>query len=831
MIVPRKRRSRSDRFLSWTVFWGMTLGMSRVLWAAEPTPKQVEFFENRIRPLLAEHCYKCHSSESAKVKGGLRLDTRENLRKGGDSGQVLIPGNPDKSLLVQAVRYTNPDLQMPPKGERLTDAQVASIEDWVRMGAPDPRADNRASGGPGRNQSGRDHWAFQPVRTPAVPQVKMADWVQTPVDAFILEKLEAQGMKPSPAAEKRTLIRRATFDLTGLPPTPEEVRDYLEDDSAGAFEKVVDRLLKSPRYGERWGRHWLDVARYADTKGEVKKRLEDEHYPFAWTYRDYVVRSFNEDKPFNRFVIEQIAADKLPAAQKDPSLLAALGFLTVGNRYNNRRNDIINDQIDVVTKGFLGLTVTCARCHDHKFDPIPTEDYYSLHGIFNSSREPEFEPLLGPAPDTREYQEYFAKRTALAREIKAATASLRALRGKDAATRTQRRELQKKRGQLMTQAARLDMTDPGSPPRAMALVDVGRPTDSRVFLRGEAENKGEVVPRRFLEILSGPDRPLYRKGSGRLELAQAIADPANPLTARVLVNRVWQHHFGTGLVPTPDDFGAQSEPPSHPELLNYLAHEFVAGGWSIKKLHRLIMLSSVYQQRSVNNDAYARIDPRNRLLWRFNVRRLEFEALRDSILAVGGQLDVTPGGPPEDLGKGGFSTRRTLYVYLDRNNVPEVMNHFDFANPDMPTGKRYETIVPQQALFLMNSPLVIEQARHVVERADFVALTEDRERIDYLYEWLFQRPPRAEELALGRQFVEEFQPDSLSSVPENAPDRPLLRVAARRNPQARQALRKGNQTRAGRGARRSARPVVKPLSVWGEYAHALLETGEMSFVQ
>lgn len=383
----------------------------------------------------------------------------------------------------------------------------------------------------------------------------------------------------------------------------------------------------------------------------------------------------------------------------------------------------------------------------------------------------------------------------------------------------------------MRQAARLDMTDPGSPPRAMALVDVRRPSDSRVFLRGEAENKGEVAPRRFLEILSGPNRPLYRKGSGRLELAQAIADPANPLTARVLVNRVWQHHFGNGFVPTPDDFGAQSEPPSHPELLDYLAREFVSGGWSIKRLHRLIMLSSVYQQSGVNNEAYAQIDPRNRLLWRFNVRRLEFEALRDSILAVGGQLDLTPGGPPEDLGKAEFSTRRTLYLYLDRKNVPEVMNQFDFANPDMPTGRRYETIVPQQALFLMNSPLVIKQARNVVERKEFATLTNDRERIEYLYELLFQRTPRAEELALGRQFVEKFQPDSLSSVSENAPDRPLLRVAARRNPQVREALRRKNRARAGRGAGRSVRPAVKPLSIWGEYAHALLQTGEMSFVQ
>lgn len=794
---------------------GMALGTWTALAAghveaASLTKAQTDFFEANVRPVLARHCYKCHSRDSEKVKGNLLLDTRQGVLRGGETGPAIVPGNPETSLLIKAVRYTDPDLQMPPKGEKLDPAQIASLESWVRMGAPDPREDT-ASTSAGQGKTDREHWAFQPVKATRPPEVQMREWVANPIDAFILQRLEEKGMKPSPPTDKRTLIRRATFDLAGLPPTPEEVQAFLKDDSTNAYAKVVDRLLKSPRYGERWGRYWLDVARYSDTKGEVRRRLEDVRYPFAWTYRDYVIQSLNNDTPYNQFIIEQIAADKLPSAKTDPTRLAAMGFLTLGNHFNNNRNDIINDRIDVVTKGFLGLTVTCARCHDHMFDPIPTQDYYSLHGIFASSEEPEFEPLLTqPKGNNAEYQDYFAQRSKLAAEQQAMETQYRQLKGTSPAVRKVRRELQNKQTQTLSQIAKLDLNHPGSPPRAMAMQDRAKPADSRVFVRGEADNKGDVAPRRFLEVLSGPRRSEFHNGSGRLELAHAIADPRNPMTARVIVNRVWQHHFGQGFVSTPDDLGTQSEPPSHAGLIDYLAAELVAKGWSLKQLHRQIMLSNTYRQSSAANPRYSQIDPNNRLLWRAHVRRLDFEALRDSILAIGGRLDLTMYGQPAELEREPYSTRRSVYGYIDRNKIPEVMNHFDFANPDMPTGKRYETIVPQQALFLMNSPLVVEQAKSLVHRPQFDALTEDDSRVEWLYERVVQRPPRPEELALGLTFVADFaEPDQDAVGTEVATDSKEKRKEGRRKP--------------GSGRR-------KPLTAWEEYAHALFQTSEVSFV-
>ena len=435
-----------------------------------------------------------------------------------------------------------------------------------------------------------------------VPDVKTSGWAQTPVDKFILEKLEEKGMKPNPTADKRTLIRRASFDLTGLPPTTDEVNDFIADNSPDAFAKVVDRLLASSAYGERWGRHWLDVARYSDTKGDVKRQREDFRYPHAWTYRDYVVDAFNKDKPYNQFIIEQLAADRLPTGS-DKSVLAALGFLTLGDRFNGMMPDIINDRIDVTSKAFLGLTVSCARCHDHKFDPIPQKDYYSLYGIFSSSYEPENLPPLKPVTITAEYQDYQKKVAELDKqgaELRKEFVGMKKAGG-DA---QKRKQLQKDQQQLIRQHADLETKHPGVPAKANGIVDSAKPKDSPVFIRGEADNKGEIVPRRFLEILTGPNRPVYRTGSGRLELAQAIASPQNPMTARVLVNRVWTHHFGDGFVSTPDDLGNMASTPTHPKLLDYLSAKFMAEGWSIKKLHREIMLSAVYQQTSATNPRF-----------------------------------------------------------------------------------------------------------------------------------------------------------------------------------------------------------------------------------
>jgi cytochrome c553 len=795
------------------VLWLLCSVVIPVTQAASLTPAQVQFFENRVRPVLVENCYKCHSRQAEKVKGGLLLDTRDGVLKGGESGAAIVPGDPDKSLLIKAIRYADPDLQMPPKDKKLSDPQIEDLVAWVKMGAPDPRVATLAQ--KEWSDSSKKHWAWQPVKKPVVPEVKDSAWAKTPIDNFILAELEEKELKPNPIADKRTLIRRATFDLIGLPPTPEEVDAFVKDESPDAFAKVVDRLLASPHYGERWGRHWLDVARYSDTKGQVRRQREDPNYPYAWTYRDYVIRSLNEDKPYNVFILEQIAADRLPATARNLTNLAALGFLTIGERFMGMQNDVINDRIDVVTKGFLALTVTCARCHDHKFDPIPTKDYYSLHGIFASSAEPEFEPVISKITAGPDYSDYYKQRMDLEREkttLEAQFVQMRRARNREAIRKLQR-EIRENQGAI----ARLELSHPAAPARAMVLEDIAKPHDSPVFIRGDAGNKGQPVQRRFLEVLSGSFRPAWTNGSGRLQLAYAIANSNNPVTARVIVNRIWLHHFGEGFVPTPDDFGTMSEEPSHPELIDYLASRFMEEGWSLKKMHRLILLSSVYQQSSANNPRFAQVDPNNRLLWRANIRRLEFEALRDSLLVIGGALDETMYGRPVNLDKEPYSTRRTIYGRIDRSDVADVLINFDFANPDLPSGRRHETTVPQQALFLMNSPLVVEQAKKLVAIADFQNCKDDSARIRFLYEKIYQRPPRADETALGLEFISQT-PDPSKVVAE---DPPVQKISNDDRKQKRAA----KEMRKGGGPRKR-----EPLKAWEEYAHALLQANEASFV-
>jgi hypothetical protein len=783
------------------ILFGLSLALSAT-GAEQWTPTQTEFFENKIRPLFVNDCYKCHSQQAPKLKGGLSLESRENILKGGDTGPAIVPGNPDASLLIEAIRYTNEDLQMPPKGRKLSDEQIADLENWVKMGAPDTRIGITI-------KNPRDHWSFKPRKDPPVPDVQDKGWGQTPIDAFILAKLEEKDGKPNPPADKRTLIRRATFDLIGVPPTPEEVNNFLADSSPDAFAKVVDRLLASPHYGERWGRFWLDVARYSDTKGDVQRQKEDYRYPFAWTYRDYVIRSFNEDKPFNRFIMEQIAADKLVANTPDKSILAGMGFLTLGERFNERQSDIINDRIDVVCKGFLGLTVTCARCHDHKFDPIPTKDYYSLYGIFASCQEPLREPILGSVhSSSTNYLDYEQKHTVLRDKL----AVLEGQRRENRGDKMKVKDILNQESQVRSQMVDLEFDHPDAPARAMILMDDSKPKDAPVFIRGEADNPGPVVPRQFLQILSPPNRIPFRDGSGRYELAIGVASPNNPLTARVIVNRIWLHHFGEGIVTTPDDFGNQSAPPSHPELLDYLASRFIESGWSIKKMHRLIMLSSVYQENCDDNPRFAQIDPENRLLWRANIRRMDFEEIRDSLLALGGKLDDAMGGKPVNLGSYPYSMRRTIYGFIDRHNLPEVYNQFDFANPDIETGKRYETIVPQQSLFLMNSPLVIEQAKSLVARADFKALTSDEERVKLLYELVYQRDPKSVEVELGVNFVAQ-SPES-ETVPKMAIPQNVNPIRQKRLEGSFAAIPADRQ----------------PLTPWEKYAHALLQANEAMFV-
>lgn len=604
----------------------------------------------------------------------------------------------------------------------------------------------------------RDHWAFQPVKRPAVPVVKNTRWARTAIDAFILAKLDAAGLAPNEPADKATLLRRATFDLIGLPPTPQELHDFLADDSPDAFAKVVDRLLASPHYGERWARHWLDTARYADTPG-IASRNNQFLFPFAWIYRDYVIDAFNADKPYDQFIVEQLAADLLPphASQKDDdSTLAALGFLTVGERFRNV-NDVINEQIDAVMKGFLGLTVTCARCHDHTFDPIPTADYYSLHGIFNN--------------------------TAMRSEW-------------------------------------LGGTEADGGKHAVIVQDAGS-RDSPIFLRGQAETKGDVVPRRFLEVLSGPDRPVFTQGSGRLELARAIADKKNPLTARVAINRVWMHHFGEGFVSTPDDLGVQSEPPSHPELLDWLCGYFMDQDWSFKKVHRLIMLSNVYQLSSRTNPQHDELDRTNRLLWRANVRRLEFEALRDSLLAFGGELDETIGGLPFNLTDEPYSFRRTVYAFVDRVRIPELLQQFDFNDPRIPFSKRATTIVPQQALFFMNDPMVVDVSQKIVARTEVAARTDETERIAALYRIIYQREPTVEESQLGREYLAALwaQLPELAKgfTPASGPTPKPVTRRQRKDPQP--------------GVNPGALVERRLLTDWELYVQALLYANEIAFVK
>jgi mono/diheme cytochrome c family protein len=879
----------------------------------------IEFFEKKIRPVLADNCYKCHSADAEKIKGGLKLDTRDDVLKGGDTGPALVPGDPEKSLLIKAVRYADENLQMPPKNKKLSAEQVADLETWVKMGAPDPRTNAPAAIAITVPESAKKHWAYQPVRSPAPPAVKNPKWIQSPIDNFVLARQEAKGIKPSSRADKRMLIRRATYDLIGLPPTAEEVDAFAADDSPDAFGKIVDRLLASPHYGERWGRYWLDIARYADTKGYVFE--EERRYPFAYTYRDYVIRALNEDLPYDQFIVQQIAADQLELGN-DRRPLAALGFLTLGRRFLNNQPDIIDDRIDVVSRGLMGMTVSCARCHDHKFDPIPTKDYYSIYGVFASSEEPGEEPLLGDQALPKQYPEYLAekkkreeeskkfreekeaelltklrsqvgeylltatetkhldrdKREALARERKLAPrivnrwsdrleemekksnpifdawlafASLpktnfaenaKSLAASFAADSTATNKLnplvaglftnapvsikevaerydrlfadidkgwraitktnapsslkdtnrealrqvlyaenspfhmesdemyrlfdtpaQQKVRALKRKIDELDATHPGAPPRAMALVDRKSPTEPVVFVRGNPNNTGPKVRRQFLGILSGDKREPFTKGSGRLEFARAIASTKNPLTARVMVNRVWMYHFGAPLVRTTSDFGLRSDPPMHPELLDYLASEFMANGWSLKKLHRLIMLSSTYQQSSEDNSRNAKIDPGNEFLWRMNRRRLDFEAMRDTLLATSGKLDRTMGGHAVDITTEPFAARRTVYAFIERQNLPGIFRTFDFASPDTTSPQRFYTTVPQQALFLMNSPFVVEQTRSLLARPEIKSPRDDQQRIERLYRIAFQRAPDRDELAVARRFL------SAQSVSTNLP--------------------------------------------------------------
>jgi hypothetical protein len=902
------------------------------------------FFESKIRPVLVKECYSCHSAETPKgPKSELFLDSRDGMLKGGISGKVVVAGKPTESLLIKALHGDGVET-MPPKG-KLPDSVVADFEKWVKLGAPDPR-DGKATTTAGIDiEKGKQFWSFQPPKAHTAPTVKDSAWVRSPIDAFILAKLNEKGLKPAPDADPHTLIRRVYIDLIGLPPSPEEVEAFVKDPSPAAFEKVVDKLLASPRFGERWGRHWLDLARYADSNGK------DENLTFheAHLYRDYVIRAFNADKPFNRFIVEQLAGDLLPAdspAARD-ELLSATGFLVIGPKVLAERDkpklrmDVVDEQIDTIGKAFMGLTLGCARCHDHKFDPVPTADYYALAGILMSTRTINgiklnnnavsgwmLRPLGGPEPEkvTTLRKTYDARLKKVQDDIKAAKAQLTSAqnkaamrnpgallgitvddkdaklvgswkasvytkpyvgegyihddktgKGEKSATFTPKlpkageyevlvsytvggtratntpvtvafdggektvvvnqtkppkidglfhsvgkfkfkagtegsvtitnkdtdghvivdairfvpvgelaknpememgvpaevkqavADAQAKLKKLEAEEAALKKDAPPPPKMVMAVRDEDKIEDAKINIRGNPEQLGALVPRGFLRVATTTPPTLPKNQSGRLQLAEWIASDSNPLTARVAVNRVWMHLFGAGLVRTVDNFGTQGEKPSHPELLDALAVQFVKDGWSHKKLIRAIVLSYAYRVSVKADDALLKADPENRLFGRANRRRVEAEVIRDTILAVSGKLDLAGGGPvvahfPEraidNESKGGFNTdplvSRAVYLPVIRNDLTPLFEVFDFADPDVATGQRDATTVSTQALYLMNSTFANAQAKAAAERL-MAETKDDAKRLELLFRRALGRAPTKAEADAATKFLVEYQ--------------------------------------------------------------------------
>ena len=915
-----------------------------------------EFFEQKIRPLLVESCLSCHSAASRPVQGGLRLDSRAAILRGGGRGAALVPGSPEKSLLIAAFQGREGMPQMPPKG-RLPAGKIALLEEWIRRGAPWPAkgaADSVPAPKAAFNLKDRaaKHWAWKPIRVPTIPAVRNSAWVRNPVDAFVLARLEARGLSPAPPAERRALIRRVTFDLIGLPPTPAEVDAFLNDTSSNAYERVVDRLLASPHYGERWARHWLDLVRYAETYGHEG----DFDKPGAYQYRDYVIRAMNADVPYDRFVTEHVAGDLAPTPRKHPAqgyneAILGTGFWWLGEGTHSPvdllqdESDRLDNQVDVFGKAFLGLSLGCARCHDHKFDAISTKDYYALSGFLRSSRYqltamdcPErMQPSLDALQTVAEKREALLRRTAngaakpsspvtppnavlfedfshenyagwtatgqafangprhgLVRTA-AAGSGTQVVRESDSGaadsgflserlhgvlrsrsfTITKKKILYRVAGrgaevrlilhglQLITDpiygglryplngddnlrwiaqdvskwigyrayielsdtglghliADRILFSDDGPPeepktrtvgltapallsdadlselnaldsrraeieaklpnaPRALAMAD-GTGENDRVHIRGSYKTLGDEVPRRFLEALGGTAAPPPTEGSGRLDLARRLVEPArNPLVPRVLVNRLWLHHFGEGLVRTPDDFGAMGERPTHPDLLDWLAATFTAPtatgsqpwacNWSLKRLHRLMVLSSAYRMSTRIDPKAELADPTNRLLHRMPVRRLEAEAIRDSVLAVSSRLDLTQFGPSvlpylspymEGRGKPGTSGsldgdgRRSIYTNVRRNFLPLFFLAFDYPTPFTCIGRRSTSNVPAQALAMMNNPFILQQSEVWAKRilADPTKTTE--QRIAEMYQSAFSRPPDPAETADAREFL------------------------------------------------------------------------------
>ena len=770
---------------------GVFLTLSAGLAGAAPKQSELQFFERKIRPILVKHCYECHSAKSKKLKGGLLLDSQVGWMDGGDSGAAIEPGEVDKSLVIQAVRWSDPDMKMPPKVQ-LAEQQIKDLERWVKMGAPDPRTGARkevaGAAKPIDVQKGRSFWAFQPPKAHAAPKVKNASWAHSDIDRFILAKLEGAGLKPVGDADRRSLIRRASFDLIGLPPTPKEVQAFVNDKQPldKAFTRVVDRLLASEHFGERWGRHWLDIARYAESTGMSRNYA----YPYAWRYRDYVIDAFNTDKPYNRFITEQLAGDLLAKKpnlddEQKKQLLVATGFLALGIKDLNQRDreqytmDIIDEQIDTFSKSMLALTVACARCHDHKFDPIPTEDYYAMAGIFRSTQmldgyrskgaggkkgyyQPNNLISLGKNEKAGAYQAYQKKVNPLqiqAKRLGQQLAKANKLKSKGASRQRQVTQLRARLKQITDKIKKLRSDAPPAPLLAMGVAESQNPVDSKVAIRGDVHKLGAQVPRGFVQVLNISGSPTIKADeSGRLQLARWVTSSesaAGGLSSRVMVNRIWHHLFGSGLVRTVDNFGATGSKPSHPQLLDHLAVRFVADDWSIKKVIRSIMLSRVYQLSADHSKANYAKDPDNVLLWHATRRRLSVEALRDAMMAVSGQLDlkrpsgsivmhIKSGEIGRTINSSNFkvnNNHRSVYLPIMRQLTPQMFDVFDFAEPSNVKGRRDITTVATQALFLMNSRFVRNQAEALAGRLLKVQGLDDAARVKMAYEVVLSRPP------------------------------------------------------------------------------------------
>lgn len=764
--------------------------------AGTPPAAQLEFFETQVRPLLVKRCYKCHSTDTGPDNGALVLDTAIGIATGGSRGTMFDREKPDMGLLLKAVTYNDSDVEMPPDG-KLPAAEIAILERWIRDGAalPDYKSAPRPKASRIDFNEGRKFWSFQAVQSVPMPELPDRSWIKRPLDAFVLAKLNASKLTPNPAADRATVLRRLSFDLTGLPPTPAELDAFVKDESPLAYEQLVEKLLTSPHFGERWARVWLDLARYTDDTPDWQNPTDR-----GWLYRDWVVRAFNENLPYDQFVRLQLAADLIPGTA--PQDLAALGFIGLSPTYWKELRlappaieqivaDEWDERIDAVSRTFLGLSVACARCHDHKFDPISAEDYYGFAGIFASTQFDE-QPLLPPEQ---------AQVVRVARQqVKQLTEQLKPFKEKKA---PEAEVLERQIAEIKAATPHFDQpwahvlkessvfVVPDGPDATKLEYKEAMARDLPVFRRGNPSNPGDIVPRRFLTVLQPTAPTAFKNGSGRAELAESLLSQSSGLVARVIVNRIWDQHFNGGLVRTPSDFGAQGDRPTHPELLDYLAEQFVAHGWDLKWLHREIVLSSTYRQSTAYRAEANAIDPANHLLWRMNRRPLDFEMWRDATLSVNGQLDLTIGGPSR-LVDDPKNVRRTIYVTVAREELHPVMRMHDFPEASSHSPRREPTTTALQQLFVLNSPWMEQQATALWQRVQ--PLATDDERIETCYRLLFSRSPTSVERQVAARF--------------------LTPVA----------------NAEGAAAGSGAVPIVSSESQWKDYLQALLGLNEFHFV-